>query len=127
MNEHIDGGIVITGGVSQIKGIKELAQLVFDDIPIKVSNPINIQNGYIDFNTPILSTVAGLLRYGLDKDPFFELDSTKELRGKKETKKQELPSKSNIDIQIDKPITTTIKLDNEKSKKSVWDKIGKWL
>ncbi len=126
MNEHIDGGIVITGGISQIKGIKELAQQIFENIPVKISNPNNIQNGYIDFNTPILSTIAGLLRYGLDSDPFFELDSNKELRGKKEEKKKEIPIESNINIQIDKS-SSAIKIDDEKPKNSVWDKIGKWL
>ena len=86
MSEHIDGGIVITGGMSQVPGLEELAQKIFKDIPVKVSCPINIQNGYVDFNTPTMSTIVGLLKYALDSDPFFELDSNKELRKKIEVK-----------------------------------------
>ena len=126
MSDKIDGGIVITGGIAQIDGIGQLAQKIFEHMPVRISNPINIQNGYIDFNTPILSTIAGLVRYGLDADPFFELDSKKELRGKKEDEKIKVSKEANINIQIEEPISK-IKIDDKKSKKSFWEKVGKWL
>ncbi|MEA2049587.1 MAG: cell division protein FtsA [Campylobacterota bacterium] len=78
--ENIDGGIVLTGGMTYIPGIKELASNVFDGLPVKVSNPKNIQNGYIDFNTPTMSTIVGLLLYEFDVENNFELDSNTELR-----------------------------------------------
>jgi len=81
--DTIDGGIVLTGGMTKIPGIKELARLVFAPLPVKVSNPVNIQNGYVDFNDPTLSTVAGLLIYELDSFDNFELDSNRNLKSKK--------------------------------------------
>ncbi len=78
--ESIDGGIVLTGGMTHIPGIKELASMIFQNIPVKVANPRNIQNGYINFNTPSMSTIVGLLLYELDSQNNFELDSNKELR-----------------------------------------------
>jgi cell division protein FtsA len=124
MIESIDGGIVITGGTSYTKGLQELANKIFMDIPIKISNPINIQNGYIDFNKPTLSTIVGLLKYALDTDPFFELDSNKELRKKVEEKKH-LNRNTEEDIDENGALNT-LKIES-KPKVSIWDKIGKWL
>lgn len=81
--DNIDGGIIITGGLAKTEGIKELASLVFPNLPVKISNPKNIKNGYIDFNSPTLSTIVGLLLYELDSQNSFELDSNKELMSKK--------------------------------------------
>jgi cell division protein FtsA len=78
--ESIDGGVVLTGGMTHIPGIKELASLIFQNIPVKIANPRNIQNGYINFNTPTLSTIVGLLLYELDTENSFELNSNQELR-----------------------------------------------
>jgi cell division protein FtsA len=123
MGEYIDGGIVITGGMSQLKGLQELASKVFDDVPVKILNPINIQNGYIDFNNPSMSTIVGLLKYALDQDPFFELDSNKHLRKKTEDKNIAQSNDENSLVQDD--TLSAIKLED--NKRSIWDKIGKWL
>jgi cell division protein FtsA len=80
-------GIILTGGMSKIPGIELLAQKVFPNIPIKISNPKNIENGYINFNNPTLSTIVGLLLYGLDTEPTFELNSNKKLRKRYEEPK----------------------------------------
>lgn len=85
--ESIDGGIVLTGGMTYIPGIKELATKIFKDIPVRISNPKNIQNGYINFNIPTMSTIVGLLLYELDCDNVFELDSNSNLL-QMNTKKQ---------------------------------------
>ncbi|MEA3316318.1 MAG: cell division protein FtsA [Campylobacterota bacterium] len=78
--ENINGGIVLTGGMTLTKGVKELASKIFPNVTVKVSNPKNIQNGYVDFDTPTLSTAAGLLIYELDFPRNFELDSNKSLK-----------------------------------------------
>ncbi len=78
--ESIDGGVILTGGMSYIPGIKELASKIFNNIPVKVANPKNIQNGYINFNSPSMSTIVGLLLYELDCENTFELDSNSNLR-----------------------------------------------
>lgn len=69
--------------MSRLPGIKELAQEVFENIPVKIANPINIRNGYMSFDDPTMSTIVGLLLYGLDPNPSFELDSNKTLRQKR--------------------------------------------
>lgn len=72
-------GIVITGGMSNTKGIDILSEKVFDNLPVKISTPTNIKNGYINLNNPIYSTVYGILIYSLYNNNRFELNSNKEL------------------------------------------------
>ncbi|NQY21519.1 MAG: cell division protein FtsA [Campylobacteraceae bacterium] len=79
IEERIGAGLVITGGMSELKGIKNLASLVFPNMPIKISNPINIKNGYMNFEDATMSTTVGLLFYALQHRPCFELDSNKRI------------------------------------------------
>ncbi|PLY05131.1 MAG: cell division protein FtsA [Arcobacter sp.] len=79
IHENLGTGIVITGGMSKLIGLKELATLVFDGLPVKISNPINIKNGYISFEDEKMATIVGLLLYSLEPNRNFELDSNKNL------------------------------------------------
>ena len=45
-----------------------------------IAVPTNIKNGYVNFDDPAMSTIVGLLLYGLDTNASFELDSNKKLR-----------------------------------------------
>lgn len=79
VHESLGAGIVLTGGMAKLQGIKELASLVFDDLPVKISNPVNIKNGYMSFEDPTLATTVGMLLYSLEPNRNFELDSNKNL------------------------------------------------
>ncbi|XOB60952.1 cell division protein FtsA [Campylobacterota bacterium DY0563] len=79
IHESLGTGIVITGGMSKLVGVKELATLIFDNLPVKISNPINIKNGYMSFEDPKMATIVGLLLYSLETNRNFELDSNKNL------------------------------------------------
>ncbi len=80
MMEKIGAGIVLTGGMSEMSGISELANLVFEGVPLRVANPQNIQNGYMSFDNPAMATIVGLLKYSLAGRQVFELGSDKKLR-----------------------------------------------
>jgi len=71
--------VILTGGMSKIKGIDKLANLIFSH-PVKVLKPISIQNGYINLNDEVYSVITGILLFALDQNPPLELDSTKNLR-----------------------------------------------
>ena len=74
--------IILTGGMSKIQGIEILAREIYQGIHIQIKNPKNIQNGYVNFNDPSLSAIAGILIYALNPEPSMELDSNKNLRVK---------------------------------------------
>jgi cell division protein FtsA len=72
-------GIVFTGGLSRLPGIKELASQVFDKYSVKIANIKNIENEYIDLSSNNKSALVGLMLYALKTDVTFELDSQKRL------------------------------------------------
>lgn len=76
---ELNSGILITGGLANLKGIRELAQKVFEGIPIFLSYPSNLQNRFINLEEYILSSSVGTLNYIANLDERFELDSNKKL------------------------------------------------
>ena len=77
--DNAGSGVVITGGLSKLEGVKSLAEKIFDAIPITLSNPKSIKNGHLSFDDPAMSTIVGLLLYSLDTTRSYELDSNKKL------------------------------------------------
>jgi len=77
-------GIIITGGASGLKGIRELCFKIFTDKMVKIDYPANIKNDFLNFEDPIYSTTMGLLKYALNPNPYYELDSSKKLRTKEQ-------------------------------------------
>lgn len=75
----LNSGIIITGGLANLKGIKELAEKVFEGIPIILSSSNNLQNRFINLEEYILSSTVGALNYIINLDNRFELDSNKKL------------------------------------------------
>jgi cell division protein FtsA len=127
--------LILTGGMSKIPGIDSLTKKIFAEFNIKISNPRNIQNGYIDFQDPTYSTIVGLLFYSLEDSTFFELNSKKQLKEKlhfmeaiKEVIINEDSSKNNF-VSEDNSDTLeslkSIEQTHKKQKKSIWDKIMK--
>ena len=97
-------GLVLTGGMSKIPGIDNLAKKIFSNLPVKISNPHDIQNGYINFQDQTLSTTAGLLFYALEDDIFFELNSARLLREKINTQDEVVFEQNN---EVNKNINNT--------------------
>lgn len=77
--DSIGSGIVITGGMANLEGIKALSEKIYEGIPISLSNPKNIKNGYLNFDDPSMSTIVGLLEYSLGTNKNYQLDSSKQL------------------------------------------------
>jgi cell division protein FtsA len=134
--EALGAGIAITGGMSRLPGIKELAQEVFDNIPVKIGYPINIRNGYMSFDDPTMSTIVGLLLYGLDPNPNFELDSNKKLRQKRVVQPQHTMNQFNdikpTHIQSDHKKQPDIlprisEQDKAKGVSKIWKKFSEWF
>ena len=142
--DNIGSGIVITGGMSKLEGIKELALKVFEDTPITISNPTNIKNGYISFDDATMSTIVGLLQYSLGTNRNYELDSDKKIVKKiekieKETVKLEEKSFTNEEVnEVQKPsnpepkmdstvLPTLSKKDKGSSVSRFWSKISEWF
>ena len=135
ISDHMGAGLVITGGMSQLIGIKELASKVFENIPVKVASPVNIKNGYVNFEDPTMSTIVGLLLYGLDTNANFELDSNKKIR-KRVKKIEEQPKivktidnqTTNINTETQTtPLSIIPKSAKKKGVSKFWNKVSEWF
>ena len=126
--ENSNSGIIITGGLSNLGGIKELASKVFEGFQVSISSPKNLKNGYLDFSDPIYSTIVGLLYYGLDSTRVYQLDSNKMLV---RPIRIEVIKQPTIDTSVNKPnqeqnkpdVLTPIPRPKEKFTKQIWKKI----
>lgn len=78
--DNIGSGIVLTGGMSQLGGIKELTKNIFEKIPVTVSAPKNLPNSFrVSFDEPHMATVVGLIMFALGMNRGYQLDSSKKL------------------------------------------------
>ncbi|MGA1931304.1 cell division protein FtsA [Arcobacter sp. YIC-464] len=146
--DNVGSGVVITGGMSSLEGIKALAEKIYEGIPISVSNPKNIKNGYLNFDDPSMSTIVGLLEYSLGATRNYELDSSKQLVKpiKREPRIENKiiessqtstdPSRNGFDREINKPneeirdtsaVLTPLEKDKKKGVSKFWSKISEWF
>ncbi len=93
LKEQIGAGIVLTGGMTKLDGIRELAMAIFDNMPVRIARPRQLEGDFGPLNDPAFATVLGLLEYGAGAYTQYEIDSNKKMLHKKEpiaTNKEEL-------------------------------------
>ncbi len=148
--DNIGSGIVITGGLSNLDGIKKLAEKVFDGIPISLSMPRNIKNGFINFDEPSLSTIMGLLLYSLGTNRSYQLDSSKKLvkpikkevykeqrvetsnlnnqqSGQAQAKQSSPSQKEDFEIKDNSTVLTPLNKEKKKGVSRFWNKVSEWF
>lgn len=91
LKEQIGAGIVLTGGMSKLDGIRELAAAIFDNMPVRIGKPKKIEGMFEGYSDPSFSTAIGLILYGAGEFTQYEIDSNKKLRHRgEETEKNEV-------------------------------------
>ncbi len=115
LKDQIGAGVVLTGGMTKLQGIRELANAIFDHMPTRIAKPRLLEGMQSSFYDPAYSTVVGLVLYGAGEFTPYEIDYNKHLRYNKQIHKTE-----NINIQnlgsLDTPSKTAVKeelLDTE--------------
>ena len=137
--DNIGSGIVLTGGMSELGGIKELTKNIFEKIPVTVSAPKNLPNSFrVSFDEPNMATTVGLIMFALGMNRGYQLDSSKKLirpiRKGQAHDKFVAPQTSHIgqagpDMRIRTNDTILDPLPKDKKKKGLglWKKIEKWF
>jgi len=77
--KQIGTGIILTGGMTKLQGIRELAQSIFPAMPVRIGKPNNIGGLFAELKDPAFSTVIGLLLYKSGKHTQYEIDFEQEL------------------------------------------------
>jgi cell division protein FtsA len=79
LKEQIGAGIILTGGMTKLKGMRELAQAIFSGMPVRVGYPENVNGLFEELRDPAFSTVVGLLLYKAGGHTQYEIDFQQEL------------------------------------------------
>ena len=137
--DNIGSGIVLTGGMSELGGIKELTKNIFEKIPVTVSAPKNLPNSFrVSFDEPNMATVVGLIMFALGMNRGYQLDSSKKLirpirKGQVNDKFVTPPTphigQAGPDMRIRTNDTILDPLPKDKKKKGLglWKKIEEWF
>lgn len=91
----IKSGVLITGGLANLIGVKEIATDIFQDLPIVLCIPNIIENKFINLQEHNLSCCVGLLNYARFQENKFELDSNKKVVYFNHTKNSDSITKKN--------------------------------
>ncbi len=95
--DQLGAGIVLTGGMTKLDGIRELATAIFDNMPIRIAKPREMEGLFETLRDPGYSTAIGLVLYGAGSFTPYEIDSNKKLRYKDE----EIPPSKNVQNILD--------------------------
>jgi len=79
LKEQIGAGIILTGGMTKLKGIRELAQSIFPSMPVRIAKPGDIGGLFEELKDPAFSTVIGLLLYKAGEHTQYEINFKQEL------------------------------------------------
>jgi len=79
LKEQIGAGIILTGGMTKLKGMRELAQAIFTGMPVRVGYPDNVNGLFDELKDPAYSTVVGLLLYKAGDHTQYEIDFEQKL------------------------------------------------
>jgi cell division protein FtsA len=99
LKEQIGSGVILTGGMTKLKGIRELAQAIFDGMPVRIAQPEDKDIGglFEELKDPSFSTVIGLLLYAAGKHTEYEININNELLHSKHTQTDDLVEIQKID------------------------------
>ena len=119
LSEQIGAGIVLTGGMTKLKGIRELAQAIFGNNPVRIGYPKEIGGLIDELRDPAFSTVIGLLLYQTGGHTQYEIDNEKNMLHTKD----EIPEFELSDIKLNEQKSQTEESSN--NRKSVGNKVLK--
>ena len=85
--DQLAAGVVLTGGLTKLDGIRELASAIFNNTPVRLAKPSenNIEGMFDTLKSPEYATAIGLILYGFGQFTPYEMDSNKKLRYKEES------------------------------------------
>jgi len=144
LKEHIGAGVVLTGGFTKMDGIRELAVAIFDNMPVRLAKPIEMDGLFDTLRDPAYSGAVGLIRYAAGKYSPYEIDVNKKMRHSNEnpleSEKVSLEDITSKPIAIEEPLqeeeifdikNELTSLPEKKSKKgddiSVFSKFWNWV
>ena len=75
LRDKIGAGIVLTGGFTNFYNVVDIAANFFDNLPIRVGYPKEVEGLFEDLKKPEFACTIGLLLYGIREGINYEIDS----------------------------------------------------
>lgn len=114
--DQLGAGIVLTGGMTKLEGIRDLATAIFDNMPVRVAKPREMEGLFETLRDPGYSTAIGLVLYGGGHFTPYEIDSNKKLRYKNESIEQSRKVQNVLDGTEDLPLSNDSGIQSTKDK-----------
>ena len=80
----INAGVILTGGMTKLESIREVASSVFDRMPVRIARPNDLDGLNERYKDPAYSCAIGLCLYGAGHFTPYEIDSERKMRYKGE-------------------------------------------
>ncbi len=113
LKNNLGAGVVITGGMAYMKGLRELASSVFVNLPVRTTGAKDISDSFDTLKDPAYATVVGLILYGSGRYTNYELDANKKLKHNQQNRS---PENSNlVDLEMKEDVIDLAIKDESKN------------
>jgi len=116
LKEQIGAGIILTGGMTKLKGIRELAQSIFHAMPVRIAKPREVEGLFDELKDPAFATVVGLLLYRAGRHTQYEINFNQEMLHSKSVHTDDLG-----DLKLHQQEPVQVPAENEESEKGTAD------
>jgi len=115
LKDKIGAGVVLTGGFSQMDGIRDLAIATFGSVPVRLAKPKEMDGLFDNLRSAEYSSAIGLVMYGASSYTQYEIDVNKKVRHT-----NEVPIKDEfVDFSDENEIPTPPAQEEEKQDKMI--------
>ncbi len=143
LKEQMGAGVVLTGGFTNMDGLRELASAIFDNLPVRIAKPMEVDGLFDQLRSPAYAGAIGLLRYEANGYSLYEVDVNKKMRHtKNDFDDIEMPDLADVDpssiptieneslaktnnVKIGKPITPKIIKGDQEA--GAFSKFWNWM
>lgn len=80
LKNQIGAGVVLTGGFSNMEGLRDLAMATFGSVPVRLARPLEMDGLFDNLRTAEYSTAIGLVIYSASAFTPYEIDVNKRVR-----------------------------------------------
>lgn len=123
LKDLVGAGVVLTGGMAKLNGIRELSAAIFKDMPVRIAVPRGF-DGFSDMvNDPANSCAIGLCMYGGGSFTPYEIDSEQKLRYKDEPNEHSRAFEG-LNNDIEEELNLKIEAVDKGSEKVAKEKVG---
>jgi len=119
LKEMMGAGIVLTGGFSKMDGIRDLAVAIFDNMPVRIAKPKEVDGLFDTLQDPSYACVIGLVKYAAGSFSPYEIDVNKRMRYRSEKPLEDERPDLTGDVTTTEPIIPIVPSEESEPKVTI--------